>query len=209
MDYDQIALLRNVSEGVYREFSLNMSADTSEVFAKNQHNAKAMMNRFWNRLPYTGRYKSTKATGDYTVNSVTANGFPDYYGGMYTNVDGRLVVTIKCAYFRKNYRDSDWYRELIDMFNSAEFLCRPVTYNYTDLVNGMSDLAFGPLGRAIHRAGVHLVGYGIEDYNNRIVIEVQTEGDAVTVRTIVVGSVYSIVVVGNGTVRYTCRIRHS
>ncbi|MBQ1733493.1 MAG: hypothetical protein II038_01295 [Lachnospiraceae bacterium] len=187
----------------YEQFDLNMTAEVSAEFIENQNRANKMFSQFvMEKLPYQGKYKAPAATGEYTVDGNRADAYPDYFGGTYINVDGKLIVTIKDTYFEKRYREADWYKELAKMLGSEDFACRPVKYNYTELVNGMSDMVFGSLGKAIKDAGVEIVGVGLNDYVNGIIIDVRTEEDASLVKSIVTSDMYSTNIVGDGTVQF-------
>ena len=181
---------------------INQSADVSSEFARNQHEVGVMLGRFLDKLPYQGKYKAAKATGDYTVDLKSADEYPDYYAGNYINVDGKLIVLIKDSYFDKNFRNCDWYKELAKMLGSEDFGCRPVKYNFTELINGMSDMVFGSLGKAIKDAGVEIVGVGLNDYVNGIIIDVRNEEDAAVVKSLANSDMYSIDVVGDVTVQF-------
>lgn len=182
----------------YEQFDLNMTAEVSAEFIENQNRANKMFSQFvMEKLPYQGKYKAPAATGEYTVDGNRADAYPDYFGGTYINVDGKLIVTIKDTYFEKRYREADWYKELAKMLGSEDFACRPVKYNYTELVNGMSDMALGSLGKAIKEAGVEVVGVGVNDYSNGIVIDVKTEEDAAIVKSIATSDMFITAVVGD------------
>ena len=182
----------------YEQFDLNMTAEVSAEFIENQNRANKMFSQFvMEKLPYQGKYKAPAATGEYTVDGNRADAYPDYFGGTYINVDGKLIVTIKDTYFEKRYREADWYKELAKMLGSEDFACRPVKYNYTELVNGMSDMVFGSLGKAIKEAGVEVVGFGVNDYSNGIVIDVKTEEDAAIVKSIATSDMFITAVVGD------------
>ena len=182
----------------YEQFDLNMTAEVSAEFIENQNRANKMFSQFvMEKLPYQGTYKAPAATGEYTVDGNRADAYPDYFGGTYINVDGKLIVTIKDTYFEKRYREADWYKELAKMLGSEDFACRPVKYNYTELVNGMSDMVFGSLGKTIKEAGVEVVGFGVNDYSNGIVIDVKTEEDAAIVKSIATSDMFITAVVGD------------
>lgn len=189
----------------YEQFDLNMTAEVSAEFIENQNRANKMFSQFvMEKLPYQGKYKAPAATGEYTVDGNRADAYPDYFGGTYINVDGKLIVTIKDTYFEKRYREADWYKELAKMLGSEDFACRPVKYNYTELVNGMSDMAFGSLGKAIKEAGVEVVGFGVNDYSNGIVIDVKTEEDAAIVKSIATSDMFITAVVGDVEITDDC-----
>ena len=183
----------------YEQYDLNTTTEVSEEFIENQNQANRMFTRFvMEELPYQGKYKAPAATGEYTVDGNRADAYPDYFGGNYINVDGKLIVTIKDTYFDKRYRESDWYKELAKMLGSEDFACRPVKYNYTELVNGMSDVVFGSFSEMIKETGVEVVGIGLNDYKNQIVIDVQTEEDAEKINSVITTDLYSTEVVGVG-----------
>ena len=55
------------AEYSYEQFDRNMTTDVSKEFIENEYLSMKMMNDFWKCLPYSGQYKSTGATGSYTV----------------------------------------------------------------------------------------------------------------------------------------------
>ena len=175
--------------------NVNTTAEVTAEFIENELKSSDMSERFWAKLPYTGRYMPGEATGEYTVTGRYADDFPDYYGGSYINVDGKLIIVIKESYYNKDYRKSDWYKELSTMMGSEDFACRPVKYNYTEVINGFSDLVFGSLGEAIHEAGVSWVAAGFNDYYNRICIEVKSEEAAAVVKSIATSDLFTTMVV--------------
>lgn len=174
---------------------VNTTAEVTAEFIENEYKSMAMCEKFWAKLPYTGKYTSSKRTGEYTVTGRYADDFPDYYGGSYINVDGKLIIAIKESYYSKDYRKSDWYKELSTMMDSEDFACRPVEYNYTEIINGFSDLVFGSLGDAIHAAGASWVAAGFSDYYNRICIEVKSEEAAAIVKSIATSDLFTTKVV--------------
>lgn len=174
---------------------VNTTANISLEIKENMLVADEMSGNFWGKLPYSGQYKSVAATGEYTVTGRKADEFPDYYCGMYINVDGKLIVLIKENYFDENYRKCDWYKELSKMLGSEDFGCRPGKYNYTELVNGMSDLVYGSLGKTISEAGAKVVACSSNEYTNKIVIEVKTNEEAAIVRTVATSDLFTVIVV--------------
>lgn len=174
---------------------VNTSADLSQEIKENMSKADEMSRSFWGKLPYSGQYKPIAATGEYTVTGRRADEFPDYYCGKYFNVDGKLIVMIKENYFDENYRKCDWYKELSKMLGSEDFGCRPAKYNYTELVNGMSDLVYGSLGKAIEEAGAKVVACSSNEYTNKIMIEVKTNEEADIVKAVATSDMFVVVVV--------------
>lgn len=178
------------------DFGQSNSPTTTSQFDKNFKQSSEMIDRFHKELPYSGKYKAANATGTYTVNSITADGYPDYYAGNYINVDGKVIVLVKETYYEKNYRKCDWYKELAGLFGSEDFACRPVKYNYTDLINGMSDATFGGLSNAMKDAGVEAVSIGFYDPDNRIKIRLKSEEDAAKVKALLPSDMFWTEVVG-------------
>ena len=174
---------------------VNTTANISLETKENMLVADEMSSNFLGKLPYSGQYKSVAATGEYTVTGRKADEFPDYYCGMYINVDGKLIVLIKENYFDENYRKCDWYKELSKMLGSEDFGCRPAKYNYTELVNGMSDLVYGSLGKAIEEAGVKVAACSSNEYTNKIMIEVKTNEEADIVKAVATSDMFIVVVV--------------
>lgn len=191
------------------KYEANSTTDVSDEFAENQIKSAEMLTSFLKNLPYKGRYKASEAAGTYTVDLISADQFPDYYAGSYINEDGKLIVQIKESYYEKKYRRCDWYKELAEMMKSNDFACHPVKYNYTELINGMSDITQGDLSERLKKDGIEIgsetesdiAGVGLNDYLNCIEIEVRREEKADMIKEIVNNEMYSIVVVGDVVVR--------
>ena len=81
------------------------------------------------------------------------------------------------------------------MLGSEDFGCRPGKYNYTELVNGMSDLVYGSLGKTISEAGAKVVACSSNEYTNKIVIEVKTNEEAAIVRAVATSDLFTVIVV--------------
>lgn len=90
------------------------------------------------------------------------------------------------------FRECDWYEELVELLGSEDFGCRPVKYNYTELMNGMSDIIWGSLGQTIKDLGVEVSGVLLDDYRNGIIIRVRTEEDALKIQPMLPGDMYRI-----------------
>lgn len=190
-------------------YDLNSTVEVSGEFAENQNRSSEMHSLFIQSLPYNGKYKAAEATGSYTVDMIGADQFPDYYAGCYINVEGKLIVQIKDSYYKKNYRSCDWYKELEETMKSSDFACHPVKYNYTELVNGMSDITGGKLAEKLKKEGIEMgsengfaiVGIGLNDYLNCIEIEIRREEMADRIKEIIDDGRYSIVVSGDAVLR--------
>ena len=66
----------------------------------------------------------------------------------------------------------------------------------------MSELAFGMLGKSISEVTSGIVGYGINDYQNKVVIEVSSFEEAVKVEQLIPHEIYNTIVVGDDNSRY-------
>lgn len=170
------------------------TADATKKFGKNCEKSYQMMDTLSKSFSYSGKNSVVRATGEYTEDAIPADGYPDYYAGKYINVDGKLIILIKENYFKEKYRKCDWYKELVGFLGSEDFGCRPVKYNYTELMNGMSDYVWGSLGRAIKDMGVESSGAVLEEYENIIGIRVKTEADAQKVQGLFSNDMYRTVV---------------
>ena len=184
------------------DYELHTSVIATCEAAENMKKANEMTRLFWASLPYRGKYKALIKAGEYTVNSFFADDFPDYFGGTYINVKGNLVVAVTKKYMRHNYRKKIWYKELIGIFGCEDFICRAVSNNYSKLVYGMSELAFGMLGKSISEVTSGIVGYGINDYQNKVVIEVSSFEEAVKVEQLIPREIYNTIIVGDDNSRY-------
>lgn len=184
---------------VKTDYEVNSTADVSEEFLKNYEHSTKMVDSFFYSLPYNSRYKAPASQGAYTMNGFCADEFPDYYAGMYFNVDGHLIIQIKSSYYEKSYRKCKWYSELAKMLGSENFACRPANYNFSDLMNGMSDIVFDELSKQLKEEQIETVEIGINDYLNQIEVEVRTDADAKRAEVILTSDMYKIVVVGDVT----------
>jgi hypothetical protein len=187
------------------KYEVNSETVVSNEFAENQIKSAEMHTLFLKSLPYRGSYKASEAIGKYTVDLIGAEQFPDYYAGCYINEDGKMIVQIKESYYEKNYQGCAWYKELAEMMKSNDFACHPVKYNYTELINGMSDITEGSLSKKLKKEGIEMgseteydiVGIGLNDYLNCIEIEIRREEMAGKIKEIVNNEMYTIVVVGD------------
>ena len=179
------------------DLSANSTVNSSPEFLKNMYDSLELSKCFLSKLPYDGNYVFTAAMGEYTVDGIRADGYPDYFAGTYINEDGKLIVVIKESYYEGNYRNRDWYQELSDLLGSTDFGCKFAEYNYTELVNQCSELAFGGTGKAIADSAVEMVSFRIGTYENRVLVGVRTEADATMMRNIIQNDICTTVVVGD------------
>ncbi|MCQ2495639.1 MAG: hypothetical protein MJ131_03500 [Lachnospiraceae bacterium] len=177
------------SENYYR-----LDENTDPEATKRYQKSLSMINNFYDKLPYKGNFKEAVAldryypdsygNGEssesgspafYSVGGFSANDFPGYYAGHYFDAEGKLVIIIKADYYTDNYIISDWYRELQEMLESDKFTCTFAKYNYSELLNGMSDILFGNLSVELKNAGVELWSVGISTGENYIGVYVSAE----------------------------------
>ena len=175
----------------------NTSTDLPDEIKYNMIASGEMAGRFMATLPYSGPYKAPKATGKYTVDRHSADDYPDYFGGFYVNVNGKLIVCIKDTYYEEDYRNSDWYLELSGSMGSEDFGCQFVNYNYTELVNGLSVLLSVMTKEAYEEKGIEIVEFGLNEYKNCINVGVRTEKDVPLVKELLGEDMCEIEVVGD------------
>ena len=140
---------------------------------------------------------SIQTVGEYTVDQLSADDYPDYYGGRYIDENGKLIVCIKDTYYEKDYQHSDWYRVLSRSLGSEDFDCRFVKYNYTEMINGCSALLYGSTGEEIQEKGIGLVDFGINSQKNCLEVGVRTEKDVELIKELLGEEMYEIEVVGD------------
>ena len=160
----------------------------------NMLDSDSLMREFYKAIPYNGAFKAQSSTGEYTVDGYYADQFPDYYGGNFTNIDGKLIIQIQEDYYKDDYRTCDWYKELVEMLGSEDFYCHPVKYNYTALINGMSDICFGKKAKALKEAGIEWVTAGFSEYGNHIGVALKNADDLKKARKILDSDLFSVTV---------------
>ena len=136
----------------------------------------------------------------YTVNLIRAIDYPDYFGGMYINTDGKLVIQIKNTYYDNDYRYSEWYSELKTLLQSDNFACYPVKYSYGELMNAASEVMFGGKAEELIQNGldVYLLGNGLDDYRNKVVVDINNQEFADEIRSVLDSDIYEINVYEGG-----------
>lgn len=180
-------------------FNAETNADMSDTLVSNFAKSNQMVDNFIsNTAAGTSRIY-------YAIDSVSAAGFPEYYAGRYINVDGKLIVLIKENFFRKDFRKCDWYKELVKMLGSEDFSCRPVEYSYSELLIGLEEAAKGSLYQKLLDAGIRaseddttceILGFGINECENRIHVEIRRESDRERIMEILSGGMYVPEIVG-------------
>lgn len=183
------------------------AAGMSAQFADNQAKSNEMFNNFINNNSIDTESSTFNSyVVNYAIDSISAAGYPVYYGGRYINVDGKLIVLIKETYYKRNFRKCDWYDELVWMLGSEDFSCRPVKYSYAELLTGMDELVDGELAEKLKEAGIRSAGdditceivwYGLNDYDNCIEIGIRREEDAERIKAVLPGDMFRMVVVGD------------
>ena len=167
VDYDEKT--GTVDEGY--SFIMNEKTENlSEEFKKNSQEADKIANHFHDSL--YGKYGRSKKDNVYTVDGLEADNFPEYYAGKFINTDGKLVIQIKEDYYSEDYRNSDWYKELIELTGSEEFACHPVKYSYGELIQAIDSICFGEKNKELKNAVIEPWTAGINDYSNCIDVSV-------------------------------------
>jgi hypothetical protein len=152
------------------KYDINRSDIVSERFTENQENASLAITNFFNYCLLKQKESKDEVKG-YTVDGVSREYFPEYYGGNYINVFGNVVFEIVEEYYTKEFERSELYYEIIDILNiDPNNICfRPVKASYAYLIEKMEELGklFGDL------QWKDITGYGIDDYNNGLFIELK------------------------------------
>lgn len=152
--------------GVYE---INNGKNSSKEFSENNAKAVEAYNAFFQHYYEKQREESFKSSG-YTVNCVAKEYLPDFFGGAYVNKNGNLVMGVTEEYNTDEFYQSDTYKEILDLtkLNSEDVVIRFVETSYTDLMRGMEvikDFNWSDYG-------IDSLGYGIDDYNNEIEIDI-------------------------------------
>lgn len=98
--------------------------------------------------------------------------YPDYFGGMYLNKEGRLVVLVT--------GDTTTYKEKIQQRAlSNNFLLKPCAYSYKeliDIINQLNKFFLNKVNKPLINE-IQLDGFGLMDKNNRIAIRIRNCND--------------------------------
>ena len=175
------------------DFSLKMntqSEDFSEDFKKNQAEATAITDRFYEYLRKT--YGVAHDDCVYMVNGLSAESFPEYYSGAYINEDGKLIVQIAERYYSAKYKKSDWYHEFVEIVENENFYCHPVKYSYRELINAISDVTLGESAKQIKALGISTYIAVIDDCDNCVKVYFENQNDYDAVIDKLESDVYSV-----------------
>lgn len=157
------------------DYDINTSETVNESFLANQENSSFGITNY---IEYCllAQKKSGKKVDTYTVDGVSSDYFPEYYGGNYINVYGNIVFEIVEDYYGNNFEKSELYRSIMSIMqvNSDNIVFRPVKVSYSKLVSIMNDLFEFVKQREIEE---WVYGFGIDDYNNCIFVEVDKDID--------------------------------
>lgn len=174
-------------------FILNEKAtDLPEYFADNQKQACEISSRYYEYL--CKNKKISIKEKNYSVNGIYAEDFPDFFAGTFINTDGKLVIQVTEKYYSKDYRNSDWYKELVEVVQSEDFACNPVKYSYCSIVNAMTDLLWGDFSKKLSEENVKITASWIDDYRNCVFIGVKDDIDYNKVLKMIDSSIYKVVV---------------
>ncbi len=124
-----------------------------------------MYTKFMNYLADT---QNTKRENEYSVDGVYADSFPEYYSGTYINKKGKLVFVIYEPFFVDDFYNSEYYKELISITGSDDFLCRSGKRQYREYVKQMTSLVFEDEIKKLSDIGIDVVSAGINCYNQSI-----------------------------------------
>ena len=90
--------------------------------------------------------------------------YPDYYGGSFTNSDGKLVIYVKGNI-------EDYKKVLIERAGTNDIIFKPCQFSYKNLTEIMDTLNAYKLNNADSPICANFNSYAILDAENRIVVE--------------------------------------
>lgn len=149
-------------------YEMSDNSNYSAEFINNQDNANMMYTVFFNQLFLEQKKYGEKCEG-YTVNCVSKEFIPAYFGGAYINKYGNLVFEIVEDYMEPNYKDSLFYQNIVSMVKEVSdvFEVRFVKHSYSELMKGMEILQIYMMEKESNIESI-----GINDYKNAIDIYV-------------------------------------
>ena len=90
--------------------------------------------------------------------------YPDYYGGSFTNVDGKLVI-----YVKGNVEDHK--KEFLEKAETDDLIFEPCNFSFKELTEIMDTINVYKLNNADSAICANFNSYAILDAENRIVVE--------------------------------------
>ncbi|MDD3024713.1 MAG: hypothetical protein PHE26_12535, partial [Syntrophomonadaceae bacterium] len=90
--------------------------------------------------------------------------YPDYYGGSFTNVDGKLVIYVKGNV-------EDYKKELLKKAGTDDLIFEPCNFSFKELTEIMDTINAYKLNNADSPICANFNSYAILDAENRIVVD--------------------------------------
>lgn len=96
--------------------------------------------------------------------------YPDYYGGSFTNSDGKLVIYVKGNV-------EDYKKALIDRAGTDDIIFKPCQFSFSNLTEIMDTINAYKLNHADSPVCANFNSYSILDAKNRIVVDLDQCND--------------------------------
>ncbi len=159
---------RAAAEGDNALYEINSGKNHTKEFDENQEKAIDAYTSFF-QYYYEQQCKSGVKVSGYTVNGVSNEFIPDFYGGSYVNKFGNLVIEVTGLYNTPDFYESNVYKEILKATGAEpeDIVIRFVDISYDDLLNGMERVKRYTLSEA----ETDSLGFGIDDYNSGIEID--------------------------------------
>lgn len=150
------------------QYEIYSGENSSGEYAGNQAKATDAYTAFF-QYYYKQQCESCLKAGGYTVNGVSSRFIPDFYGGAYVNKFGNLVIEVVDTYNTPDFYQSAVYKEILAATGAEaeDIVIRFVATSYRDLMDEMENMK----EYAASEDTIDFLGFGIDDYNNRIEID--------------------------------------
>lgn len=155
-------------------YEINSERNRTKEFVENQAKAISAYTSFF-QYYYEQQCKSGIRVNGYTVNGVSSEFIPDFYGGSYVNKLGNLVIEVTNSYNTPDFYQGNVYKEILRATGaeSKDIVIRFVDVAYNNLMNGMTEVE----KYVLSESEIDSLGFGIDDYNNEIEIDVPVSID--------------------------------
>lgn len=156
------------------QYEIYSSENFSKEYADNLTKAAEAYTAFF-QYYYKRQSDSGVKVSGYTVNGVSNRFIPDFYGGAYVNKFGYLVIEVVDKYNTSDFYQSAVYKEILKATGakSENIVIRFVNIAYGDLIDGMENVK----KYVQSKDDIDSLGFGIDDYKNRIQIDISFAGD--------------------------------
>ena len=161
--------------GKDRELQVNQTVNVSERFEVNAVTAResaANIDRYLEENYQKNRTESDE--GRYTMNGITPEGYPDYYGGMYINAEGNLVVLLTEEYkdglFFSNSKAKSVKEEIARAAGQNDIIFGYVKYSLRELLDTVEKIRDFKIANENAKQPAHITDFGA--WQNKNVVRV-------------------------------------